>query len=112
MLLQHLIRRQFTPIHWTNGSLAFRDGRVTGVKYQKPWVSGKVTAKKGTAGITSWDVTFKIFRDGIQSTKCSCAMPQCEHLAALVEMRREAELRDQVVPAELIVRTTTGPPAR
>lgn len=83
MILQHLIRRQFTAVNWTAGSLAFRDGRVDDVKYKKPWVWGKVKPKKG-AGSSAHEVNFKLHRDGITEAKCSCESAQCDHLAALV----------------------------
>ena len=48
------------------------------------------------------DASFKLFRDGIQGSKCSCGTIQCEHLAALVIwwMARGSLLRAGILDEE------------
>ena len=101
MLLQHLVRKSFGAAAWASGTLAFRDGRVSAVKYHKPFVTGRVVPKRGIA-TDPQDASFKLFRDGIQGSKCSCGTIQCEHLAALVIwwMARGSLLRAGILDEE------------
>ncbi len=121
MILQHLVKREFQPVIWNQGSLTFRDGRVQDVSFHKPWVMGIIYGKPASV-VGSWrkhieklprhEVTFQLHRDGVRDGQCSCSGSKCEHLAALIIwwLARGSLLRAGIVDEDEGALETVLPP--